>query len=221
MIWASPLSIPPPPPQVHVSDVTHPTFYSTTCLQWYCGASCAPPFISSEPPLRTEPLPDPPFGVMGNPDPAPDRVGPSQPPLNFVDGNGYIVLRGLVGARHCEVGWNKGVKALGSGDEKVVAKNFALLFNAAGVRSRPRILGSPGVGKQEQLGVGGGGASLLEVPPPPHRKCPSGWGPPPNDAGQRHCGECGGWAAAPPHRRRHPPRGPLPPQQGGLRLPPE
>ena len=90
-----------------------------------------PPFISSEPPLRTEPLPDPPHGVTGSPDPAPDRVGPSQPPLNFVDGNGYIVLRGLVEARDCEVGWNKVMKAWGSGDEKVVAKNFELLFNAA------------------------------------------------------------------------------------------
>ena len=92
------------PPQVHVPDVTHPTFYSTTSLQWYRGASCAPPFISSEPPVRTEPLLDPPHGVMGSPNPAPDRVGPSQPPLNFVDGNGYIVLRGLVEAWHCEVG---------------------------------------------------------------------------------------------------------------------
>ena len=119
------------PPQVHVPDVTHPTFYSTTSLQWYRGASCAPPFISSEPPLRTEPLPDPPHGVTGSPDPAPDRVGPSQPPLNFVDGNGYIVLRGLVEARDCEVGWNKVMKAWGSGDEKVVANNFELLFNAA------------------------------------------------------------------------------------------
>ena len=119
------------PPQVHVPDVTHPTFYSTTSSQWYRGASCAPPFISSEPPVRTEPLPDPPHGVMGSPDPAPDRVGPSQPPLNFVDGNGYIVLRGLVEARDCEVGWNKVMKAWGSGDEKVVEKNFELLFNAA------------------------------------------------------------------------------------------
>ena len=70
---------------------------------------------------------------MGSLDPAPDslRVGPSQPPLNFVDGNGYIVLRGLVEARDCEVGWNKVMKAWGSGDEKVVAKNFELLSNAA------------------------------------------------------------------------------------------
>ena len=119
------------PPQVDVPGVTHPTFYSTTSLQWYRGASCAPPFISSEPPVRTEPLPDPPHGVMGSPDPAPDRVGPSQPPLNFVDGNGYIVLRGLVEAWDCEVGWNKVIKAWGSGDEKLVAKNFELLFNAA------------------------------------------------------------------------------------------
>ena len=119
------------PPQVHVPDVTHPSFYSTTSLQWYRGASCAPPFISSEPPLRTEPLLDPPHGVTGSPDPAHDSVGPSQLPLNFVDGNGYIVLRGLVEARDCEVGWNKLMKAWGSGDEKVVAKNFELLFNAA------------------------------------------------------------------------------------------
>ena len=75
------------PPQVRVPDVTQPTFSSTTSLQWYRGASCTPPFISSEPPVHTEPLPDPPHGVMGSPDPAPDRVGPSQPPLNFVEGN--------------------------------------------------------------------------------------------------------------------------------------
>ena len=116
---------------MHIPDVRHPTFYSTTSLQWYRGASCAPFFISSEPPLRTEPLPDPPHGVMGSPDPAPDRVGPSQLPLIFVDGNSYIVVRGLVEARDREVGWNKVMKAWGGGDEKVVAKNFELLFNAA------------------------------------------------------------------------------------------
>ena len=90
-------------PKVHIRDITHPTFDSTSALQWYRCVSCAPPFLSSEPPLRTEPLPEPPHGVMGNPKPAPDRVGPSQPPLNFVDGNGYIVLRGLVEAQDCEV----------------------------------------------------------------------------------------------------------------------
>ena len=131
MIWASLLSIPPSPAQVHIPDITHPTFYSTTSLTRYRGASMAPPFISSEPPLRTEPLPDPPHGVMGNPDPAPDRGGPSQSPLNFVDGNNYIVLRGLVEPRDCEVGWNNMMKAWGSGDEKVVSKNFELLFNAS------------------------------------------------------------------------------------------
>ena len=51
-------------PKVHIPDMTHPTFYCTTSLQCYCGASCAPPSISSEPPLRTEPLPGPPHGVM-------------------------------------------------------------------------------------------------------------------------------------------------------------
>ena len=129
MIGASPLTIPPSPPRC--TSPTSPTPPST--VQLLCNGTvvsqCPPPFISSEPPLRTEPLPDPPHGVIGNPNPAPDRVGPSQPPLNFVDGNGYIVLRGLVEPRDCEVGWNKVMKAWG--DEKVVSKNFELLFNAA------------------------------------------------------------------------------------------
>ena len=90
-----------------------------------------PPFILSEPPLRTEPLPDPHHGVMGNPAPGPNKVGPLHPPLNLVDGNGYIVLRGLMEPRDCEVRWNKVMNAWGSGDEKVVAKNFELVFNAS------------------------------------------------------------------------------------------
>ena len=80
------------PPEVHIPDITHPTFYTTTSLQWYRGASMAHPFILSEPPLRTEPLPDSPHGVMGNADPAPNRVGASQPPLKFVD-EGLVVQR--------------------------------------------------------------------------------------------------------------------------------
>ena len=75
------------PPQVHIPDITHPTFYSTTSLQWYRGASMPPPFISSEPPLCTEPLPDPPHGVMGNPDPAPDRVVPPSRPSTLLMGS--------------------------------------------------------------------------------------------------------------------------------------
>ena len=31
------------PPKVHIPDITHPSFYSTSSLQWYRGASCAPP----------------------------------------------------------------------------------------------------------------------------------------------------------------------------------
>ena len=96
---------------------------------------------------------------MGSPDPAPDRVGPSQPPLNFVDGNGYIVLRGLVEARDCEVGWNKVMKAWGSGDEKVVAKNFELFFNAAQSEEQAK---DPALPRRWQskstLGSGVGGA---------------------------------------------------------------
>ena len=89
-----------------------------------------PPFISGEPALRTEPFPGPPHGVMDNPHPDPNRVGPSQPPVNFDGGNGYIVLRRLVKAWASEGGSNKVMKAWGSGDEKVVAKNFELLFNS-------------------------------------------------------------------------------------------
>ena len=83
------------PPQVHIPDVTHPTFYSTTSLQWYRGASMPPPFISSELPLRMEPLPDPPPGVTGNPYPAPYRVGPSQLPHNLLMGTATLCCRGL------------------------------------------------------------------------------------------------------------------------------
>ena len=50
------------PPQVHIPDLTHPTFYSTTSLQWYRGASMAPPFISSEPPSAPNPFPTPHMG---------------------------------------------------------------------------------------------------------------------------------------------------------------
>ena len=125
-----------------------------------------PPFISSEPPVRTEPLPDPPHGVMGSPDPAPHKVGPSQPPLNFVDGNGYIVLRGILEARDCEVGWNKLMKAWGSGDEKVVASNFELLFNAAQSEEQDKILRSPAVGKaRAPWGRGWGGPSSRSSTP--------------------------------------------------------
>ena len=84
------------PPQVHIPTITYPTFYTPMSLQWYHGACCPPPFLSSERPLRTEPLPEPPHGVIGNSDPA----------FNFVDGNGYIELRVLVEARDCDVGWN-------------------------------------------------------------------------------------------------------------------
>ena len=109
-------------PKVHIPGITHPTFYSTTSLQWFRGSSCAPPFISSVPPLRTEPLAEPPLGVTCDSPADPNRVGPSQPLLNFVDGNSYIVLRGVGQVKDCVVGWNKVM--WGSGDEKVAWKNF-------------------------------------------------------------------------------------------------
>ena len=153
------------PPQVHIPDITHPTFYSTSSLQWYRGASCARPFISSQPPLRTEHFPDPPHWVMGNP--APERVGPSQPPLNFVDSNGYIVLRGRVEPRDCEVGWNKVMKAWGSGNENVVAKNFEPLFNAGRSEDQARDLDLARHWQSKSaLGSGVGGALFKKFHPP-------------------------------------------------------
>ena len=100
---------------------------------------------------------------MGNPDPAPDRVGSSNPHLNFVDGNGYIVLRGLVEARDCEVGWNKVMKAWGSGDEKVVSKNFELLFNASRSEDEARDCELPRL--WQSLGSGVGGALFKKFHP--------------------------------------------------------
>ena len=60
------------------------------------------------------------------------------------------MLRGLVKARDCEVGWNKVMKAWGSGDEKVVAKNFELLFNAGRGEDQARV----GVAHHPMRGVG-------------------------------------------------------------------
>ena len=81
-------------PKVHIPDIAHPTFYSTTAQQLFWGSFFAPTFISSEPPLRTLPLLTPPLGLTCDPPTNANRVCPSQPSLNFVDGKGYIVLRG-------------------------------------------------------------------------------------------------------------------------------
>ena len=76
-----------------------------------------PPSFRLNPPSALNPFPTPSWGY-GHPDSALDRVGPSEPPLNFVDGNDYIVLRGLVEAWDYELGWNKVMKARGSSDKK-------------------------------------------------------------------------------------------------------
>ena len=162
-------------PKVHIPDITHPTLYSTTALHWFRGSSYAPPpFISNEPPLCTEPLPDPRPGVPCVSPTDPNSVGPSQPPLNFVDGNGYIVLwvRGVEANRR-EVGWGKVMRAWGRGDEKVVEKILELLCNAglseeqARDRALPRRWQSKG---SLQLGVGR--RFFKKIQPPPRGKCP-------------------------------------------------
>ena len=157
-------------PKVHIPDITHPTFYTTTALQWFPGSSCAPAFISSKPPLRTEPLREPPYGVTCDPPADPNRVGPSQPPLNVVDANGYIVLPGVADAKDCEVGWGKVMRAWGSGDEKVVGENFELLFNAGLSEEQAR---DPALPRRRQskgsLGHGLGVPLFKKFHPPPPR----------------------------------------------------
>ena len=117
-------------PKVHIPDITHPTFYTTTSLQWFRGSSCAPPFISSEPPSRTEPLADTPRGETGDPPTNPNRVRPSQPPSTLLMATATFCFGGCVEAKDCEVGWNKVMKAWGSSEEKLVGNKFELLFNA-------------------------------------------------------------------------------------------
>ena len=115
---------------VHIPDITHPTFYTTTALQWFRGSCCAPLiYFKRTPPPHLTPSP-PPVGVKCDSPADPKRVGPAQSPLNFIGGSGYIVLRGVVDAKDCEVEWGKVMKAWGNGDEKVVNKSFELLFNA-------------------------------------------------------------------------------------------
>ena len=47
-------------PKVHIPDITHPTFYGTTSLQWYRASSCAPPpSIRVNPPSTQNPFPHP------------------------------------------------------------------------------------------------------------------------------------------------------------------
>ena len=143
------------PPQVHIPEITHPTLYKFFAMVPWCLMH--PPFILSEPALRTEHLPHPPHGVMGNPDPAPDRVGLSQPPVNFVDVYAYIVLRGLMEARDCKLGLNKVIKASDSGDEKVVAQNLELLSNAGRSEDQARDRDLPRVGKAKTPWARGSG----------------------------------------------------------------
>ena len=65
------------PPQVHIPDITHPTFYSTSSLQWYRGASCASPSLHFErtPPSHRTPSRTPSWGD-GQPRPRPGQGRP-------------------------------------------------------------------------------------------------------------------------------------------------
>ena len=95
------------------------------------------------PPSTPNPFPTPPHGVTGHSPVDRNRVEASQPPLNFVDGNGYIVLRAVVEAKDCEVGGYKVMRVWGSGDKKVMGKNFELLFNAGLSEDQARDLELP------------------------------------------------------------------------------
>ena len=88
-----------------------------------------PPFILSETPIRTEPLPDPPLEMTCDYRTDTKRLGATQTLMHFRDGKSYTVLRGMVQGKDCEVGWGKVIKGWGSRDEVVMAKYFELLFN--------------------------------------------------------------------------------------------
>ena len=50
-------------PKVHILDITHPTFYNTTSLQWYWGSSCPPPpSFQVNVPSAPNPFPNPTMG---------------------------------------------------------------------------------------------------------------------------------------------------------------
>ena len=109
-IWAWPLSI-LPSNQIVISQ-TSSTQLSTAPL--LCNGSggphVPPPSFQVNPPSALNPVPTPPQGVTGDLPADPNRVGYSQPPLNFVDGNGYIVLRGLWKQRIARWGGMRGLK---------------------------------------------------------------------------------------------------------------
>ena len=97
-------------------------------------------------------------------------VGPLHPPLNFVDGNGYIVLRGVTRAMDCEVGCGKVMvmRVWGFGDEKVLGKFFELLFNAGRSQQQARDPEHPGRWQSKSsLPQGVGWGPLQEVPHTP------------------------------------------------------
>ena len=129
-IWALPPSTPPSPSKstFPTSPTPHgsPPHHANGSV---LPVAPPPPFFSSELAVHMEPLPDPPLSVTCDPALDPNRVGPSQPLVNFVDGHGYKVLRSLVADKGCEVAWGNVMKALGTGEEKVVAKSFQFLFH--------------------------------------------------------------------------------------------
>ena len=119
------------------------------------------------PPSAPNPFRTTPHWVTGDLPTDPNMLGPSQPPLSFVGGNGYIVLRGVVEAKDCVEGWNKVMRAWGSGDEKVVGKNFELLFNAGPSEEQARDLELPRRWHSKSLLGQGRGLFKKFHPPPP------------------------------------------------------
>ena len=88
-------------PKVHISNITHPTFYSTSSLQWYRGASCAPPAsFRVNPPSAANPFPNPLMGLWATPTPPPTGLAPPSRPSTLLMGTPTLCFRGL---------WNHGI----------------------------------------------------------------------------------------------------------------
>ena len=131
--------------QPKVISGTSPTPLSTAPPLCNClgNIMCPPDHIKSTPPSAMNPLLTTPHGVTGDLPADPNRVSPSQPPLNLVNENGYIVFRGMVEAKDCKVFWNNVMRAWGSGDETDVRESFDLLLNTCQSEAQARDPGLP------------------------------------------------------------------------------
>ena len=102
---------------LYIVEVTKgPLLHRMKGLSWYRGIADPPPFIRAEPPLRREPLQDPPSYATANPSVMADRPAPLMA-HNFVDGLGYTIHRDIFLAEDCKTTWGRVEKIRGAGSQ--------------------------------------------------------------------------------------------------------